>query len=100
MERLFGTLEKLDPLLPLLPALLDRLRALRALHERALTFAETLRAVELEQGRLASGLGELTQLSKNLEQNFQDNQTQVQKNLEVVQGRMEEIIKRADALKR
>ncbi|KAI9478106.1 MAG: Dynamitin-domain-containing protein [Benjaminiella poitrasii] len=61
INKLFATLEKVDPLLNLTPALLTRLKALQTLHTEAASFSQSIKVISGEQTKMTD---ELKSLSK------------------------------------
>ncbi|KAF1803927.1 hypothetical protein FB192DRAFT_1421531 [Mucor lusitanicus] len=60
INKLFATLEKVDPLLNLTPALLTRLKALQTLHTEAASFGQSVKVISEEQTRMTDELKSLT----------------------------------------
>ncbi|KAI8064824.1 uncharacterized protein B0P05DRAFT_476252, partial [Gilbertella persicaria] len=60
INKLFTTLEKVDPLLNLTPVLLTRLKALQTLHSEAASFGQSVKVISEEQTRMTDELKSLT----------------------------------------
>jgi hypothetical protein len=99
IDRLFTTLDRLDPVLPVVPGLLERLRGLKALHERAATFSDVIQHVQKEQERLDGHVENVKTQSATLEQSFKENQDMIQHNIDSLQERINSLIQRMDKLK-
>lgn len=98
LDALFALLPRLDPLLPLAPRLLARLRSLSALHASAASFGETLAGLKGEVERLGEGEKGLREVLDGLEGSVRDNEARVKGNLEAMEKRVGEVVKRLDAL--
>lgn len=59
VNKLFTTLEKVDPLLNLTPVLLTRLKALQSLHSEAASFGQSVKVISEEQTRMTDELKSL-----------------------------------------
>ncbi|KAI8066714.1 hypothetical protein BC940DRAFT_239921, partial [Gongronella butleri] len=66
VNKLFSTMEKVDPLLNLTPALLTRLKALQGLHSEAAIFSRTLKVISEEQTRMDDELKSLDTTSHSV----------------------------------
>lgn len=98
IDGLFNILPRIDPLLPLAPHLLTRLRSLATLHESSTTFAD-----DLEEGQKSvEGLKEsesfLKQLLDGLQESLASNQEVMKNNLEGLQGRIDQVLVKVNAL--
>ncbi|GAA5996561.1 uncharacterized protein JCM10292_003051 [Rhodotorula paludigena] len=98
LDALFALLPRLDPLLPLAPRLLARLRSLSALHASAASFGETLAGLKGEVERLGEGEKGLREVLEGLDGSVRDNEARVKGNLEAMEKRVDEVVKRLDAL--
>lgn len=98
IDALFSLLPRLDPLLPLAPRLVARLQSLASLHSTAAFFGESLADL---RGRV-DALGESEEGHKEvvdgLERSFEQNEARVQGNMEAMDKRVEDIVRRLDRL--
>ncbi|KAI8991770.1 Dynamitin-domain-containing protein [Mycotypha africana] len=60
INKMFDTMEKIDPLLNLTPALLTRLKSLQSLHMEAASFSQSVKVISEEQTRMADELKSLS----------------------------------------
>ncbi|KAF7721825.1 Dynactin subunit 2 [Apophysomyces ossiformis] len=98
VNRLFSTMEKIDPLLSLTPALLTRLKALQGLHTEAATFGRSVKVISEEQSRMSEELKSLTTTCDLLNQSLKENEESINKNINVIDTRMTELVQRVAAL--
>ncbi|GAA5983468.1 hypothetical protein JCM10908_000298 [Rhodotorula pacifica] len=98
IDALFGLLPRIDPLLPLAPRLVNRLRSLAALHASAATFGDTLTELKGQVGELDEGEKGLREVVDGLEKSFEENEARMKGNLEAMDKRVEEVLKRLDRL--
>lgn len=98
IDALFNILPRIDPLLPLAPHLLTRLRSLATLHESSSTFADDLK----DGQKFVEGLKEsesfLKQLLDGLQESLASNQEVMKNNLEGLQGRIDQVLVKVNAL--
>lgn len=99
INRLFQTLDKVDPFLSLTPVLLARLKALQQLHTEAATFSESIKMLAFEQGKWGEEIRSLTGVTERLEQSFKENDAAIQQNVQIVDGRISDLVKRLEKLK-
>ncbi|OBZ89343.1 Dynactin subunit 2 [Choanephora cucurbitarum] len=98
VNKLFTTLEKVDPLLNLTPVLLTRLKALQGLHSEAASFGQSVKVISEEQTRMTDELKSLTSTCELLNKSLQDNDDSISGNIKVIDDRMTELIQRMTAL--
>ncbi|KAG0174741.1 hypothetical protein DFQ28_002383 [Apophysomyces sp. BC1034] len=98
VNRLFVTMEKIDPLLSLTPALLTRLKALQGLHTEAATFGRSVKVISEEQSRMTDELKSLITTCDLLNNSLKENEESINKNINIVDVRMTELVQRVAAL--
>ncbi|KAK4520403.1 retrograde regulation protein 2 [Mucor velutinosus] len=98
INKLFATLEKVDPLLNLTPALLTRLKALQTLHTEAASFGKSVKVISEEQTRMTDELKSLTTTCDLLNQSLKENDESINNNIKVIDDRMTDLIQRMTAL--
>ncbi|RKO83644.1 Dynamitin-domain-containing protein [Blyttiomyces helicus] len=98
VNHLFATLEKLDPVAGIIPHLVARLHGLRALHTEAAVFADSLKMLADEQGKMGEGVGALKDAVGALEVSVRENEERVKRNVESLEGRMEKLLERVGKL--
>lgn len=98
IDALFALLPRIDPLLPLAPRLVTRLRSLSDLHASAASFGETLSELKRQVRDLDEGELGLREVVQGLERSFEENEARVKGNLEAMDQRVEEVLKRLDRL--
>lgn len=98
-EQLGPLVTRLAPSLPHIPHLLNRLRTLSTLHASAAELEGTLDALEKEQKTTRSTLTELSTAIESVEKSLEDNRSVVKGNVESLEGRVEELMKRMSNLK-
>ncbi|KAI8359181.1 Dynamitin-domain-containing protein [Blakeslea trispora] len=98
VNKLFTTLEKVDPLLNLTPVLLTRLKALQSLHSEAASFGQSVKVISEEQTRMTDELKSLNSTCELLSKSLQENDESISGNIKVIDDRMTELIQRMTAL--
>ncbi|CEP11982.1 hypothetical protein [Parasitella parasitica] len=98
INKLFATLEKVDPLLNLTPALLTRLKALQTLHTEAASFGQSVKVISDEQTRMTDELKSLTMTCELLNKSLKENDDSITSNIKVIDDRMTDLIQRITAL--
>ncbi|KAL9542853.1 hypothetical protein MBANPS3_008397 [Mucor bainieri] len=98
INKLFATLEKVDPLLNLTPALLTRLKALQTLHTEAASFGQSVKVISEEQTRMTDELKSLATTCDLLNQSLKENDESINSNIKVIDDRMTDLIQRMTAL--
>ena len=99
IDGLFTLLPRIDPLIPLTPHILNRLRSLSTLHSSSSTFSQDLQGVEQSVESLKHSENFLQQLLAGLEDSLTTNQEVMSGNLESLQRRVDEVMKRLEMLK-
>jgi dynactin-2 len=84
----------LDPLVALAPQLVERLRSLKQLHEQADGFGDTLKVLTGEQSKLHAELRALTAQCTGLEKSFDENERGIQRNVERLDARTNDLFER------
>ena len=98
-EQLAPLVTRLAPSLPHIPHLLNRLRTLSSLHASAAELEGTLDALEKEQKATRNTLTELGTAIESVEKSLEDNRGVVRGNVESLEGRVEELMRRISGLK-
>ncbi|ORZ12210.1 Dynamitin-domain-containing protein [Absidia repens] len=98
VSHLFATMEKVDPLLNLTPALLTRLKALQGLHTEAATFGQSVKVISDEQTRMTEEIKSLDTTCELLTKSLKNNEDLVNKNVDVIDTRMTDLVRRMEAL--
>lgn len=98
IDALFTLLPRIDPLVPLAPRLVARLRSLANLHASAAQFGESLAELKGQVAELDEGEQGLREVVQGLEKSFEENEARVKGNLEAMDRRVEEVLKRLDRL--
>ena len=82
----------------MLQPVLDRMRALKALHVDGATFSQRLRALEQEQSDAAAELREERELLAALRESMVESVSQVQRNCDAMDERMQAMARRMESL--
>jgi nuclear migration protein JNM1 len=98
IDALFTLLPRIDPLVPLAPRLVARLRSLANLHASAAKFGESLAELKGQVAELGEGEQGLREVVHGLEKNFEENEERVKGNLEAMDRRVDDVLKRLDRL--
>lgn len=98
IDSLFALLPRLDPLLPLTPRLLARLRSLAALHASSANFAEDFQALKTEVSRMGESETGLQEVINGLDKSLTENETRMKANLDGLDVRIGEVLKRMEML--
>ncbi|KAJ3041090.1 hypothetical protein HDV00_009990 [Rhizophlyctis rosea] len=98
INRLFLTLDRVDPIASVVPHLLARLQGLRSLHAEAAVFSESLRMLVREQERIGEGAKVVEEALKSLEGSVRENEEGVKKNLASLEDRMKALGERVERL--
>lgn len=99
VDALFALLPRLDPLLPLTPRLLARLRSLSSLHASSATFKDDLETLKVELGRVTESEQGLKEVVEGLEASLKHNEEKMKGNLQGLEARVTEVLRRMDQLK-
>jgi len=98
LQSLFALLPRLDPLIPIIPPLLARLRSLSTLHAEALGIAADLRELQAADRNVTDEERELRSIVAGVQQGVTEALSSIANNWEAVQGRVEALEKRVEAL--
>lgn len=98
INRLFLTLDRIDPIASVVPHLLARLQGLRSLHAEAAVFSESLKMLVREQERIGEGAKVVEEALKSLEGSVKENEEGVRRNLESLEDRMKALGERVERL--
>ena len=91
-------LNRLSPALPHIPHILTRLRTLSQLHTSAAEFQSTLEGLEEEQRKMRETLNDLESAVASVENSLKENRDLVKGNVEGLDGRVDDVVKRLEAL--
>lgn len=91
---------RIAPSLPQIPHILSHLRTLSTLHAAAGEFQDTLKDLEQEQSKIHSGLVQLQSAVETVERSLDENKAVVKQNVSGLDGRVNELLKRLDDIKR
>ncbi|KAI4526059.1 hypothetical protein K525DRAFT_277292 [Schizophyllum commune Loenen D] len=97
-EQLMPLLNRLSPALPHIPHILTRLRTLSQLHTSAAEFQSTLEGLEEEQRKMRETLNDLESAVASVENSLKENRDLVKGNVEGLDGRVDDVVKRLEAL--
>jgi nuclear migration protein JNM1 len=97
-EQLLPLLNRLGPSLPQIPYILTRLRTLSTLHASAGEFQSTLVGLEQEQRKMHEALEELKGAVSTVEASLEENRGLVKGNVTGLEGRVEVLLTRVEAL--
>ena len=93
INELYELVKKWDSCADSLPVIVDRLYTLQDLHQQAMEFSSSLKALESAQTELGQNLGTHSQLVTDVHKTFSDN-------IDVIKSNMESLDKRIAALKK
>ncbi|KAJ3539268.1 hypothetical protein NMY22_g4817 [Coprinellus aureogranulatus] len=99
-EQLLAIVNRIAPSLPHVPHILSHLRTLSALHSAAGEFQSSLKDLEQEQGKIHNNLVQLQAAVETVEKSLDENRAVVKDNVSGLDGRVNELLKRLDDLKR
>ncbi|KAL1735698.1 Dynamitin-domain-containing protein [Schizophyllum commune] len=97
-EQLMPLLNRLSPALPHIPHILTRLRTLSQLHTSAAEFQSTLEGLEEEQRKMRETLNDLESAVASVENSLKENRDLVKGNVEGLDSRVDDVVKRLEAL--
>ncbi|KAI9089613.1 Dynamitin-domain-containing protein [Phlyctochytrium arcticum] len=98
ISALYNIMEKVDPVAGVIPHLVSRLRGLKHLHSEAAVFSESLKMLVQEQERMDDGLGLVRESMDQLNQSVKANESAVERNVEALQIRLEDLSQRMNRL--
>ncbi|TEB37552.1 hypothetical protein FA13DRAFT_1726667 [Coprinellus micaceus] len=99
-EQLITIVNRIAPSLPQIPHILSHLRTLSSLHSAAGEFQDTLKDLEQEQSKIHRGLVQLQQAVEKVENSLEENRTVVKENVSGLDGRVNELLRRLDDIRR
>lgn len=100
IDHLYKTLTTHEPIFDLIPHLIARCTVLKPLHITSLSFHSSLSDLQEKILQLDTKFQRVLQADLvRLEESFVENKSLVEKNVAVVQSRVEDLVKRLDALK-
>ncbi|KAF9934156.1 hypothetical protein FBU30_003180 [Linnemannia zychae] len=98
INTLFDLVDKIDPLIALAPVLVTRLKGLKGLHAEAAVFSDSIKMISSEQTKISEELKGLDTVSTKLQESLTENDAAIQKNIEVIDGRITDLIERIQRL--
>lgn len=88
VNELYELVRKWDECCDALPTIVDRLYTLQDLHQQAMEFSSSLKALEAAQQELGQNLQNHDQLLGDVKQTFAQNVDTIKSNMEVLEKRM------------
>ncbi|KAF9439132.1 Dynactin subunit 2 [Entomortierella beljakovae] len=98
VNTLFELVDKIDPLVSLAPVLVTRLKGLKSLHAEAAIFSDSIKMISSEQSKISEELKGLNTVSSKLQESLTENDGAIQKNIELIDGRITQLIERVQKL--
>ncbi|KAG0358932.1 Dynactin subunit 2 [Podila minutissima] len=98
INALFELIDKIDPLVSLAPVLVTRLKGLKSLHAEAAVFSDSIKMISSEQTKITEELKGLDTVSAKLQESMAENDTAIQKNIELIDGRITQLVERIQKL--
>ncbi|KAG0326256.1 hypothetical protein BG004_003006, partial [Podila humilis] len=98
INTLFELVDKIDALVTLAPVLVTRLKGLKGLHAEAAVFSDSIKMISSEQTKISEELKGLDTVSSKLQESLVENDTAIQKNIELIDGRMTQLVERIQKL--
>ncbi|KAF8940156.1 Dynamitin-domain-containing protein [Dissophora ornata] len=98
INTLFELVDKIDPLVSLAPVLVTRLKGLKGLHAEAAIFSDSIKMISSEQSKITEELKGLDTVSSKLQESLTENDVAIQKNIELIDGRMTQLVERIQRL--
>ncbi|KAF9157702.1 Dynactin subunit 2 [Actinomortierella ambigua] len=98
INTLFDLVDKIDPLVVLAPALVTRLKGLKTLHSEAAVFSDSIKMISSEQTKITDELKGLDAVSTKLQESLAENETAIQKNIELIDSRITALVERVQKL--
>ncbi|KAF9565132.1 Dynactin subunit 2 [Mortierella alpina] len=95
---LFELVDKIDPLVSLAPVLVTRLKGLKGLHAEAAVFSDSIKMISSEQTKISEELKGLDTVSTKLQESLTENDAAIQKNIELIDGRVTQLVERIQRL--
>ncbi|KAG0265160.1 Dynactin subunit 2 [Mortierella polycephala] len=98
INALFELVDKIDPLVALAPVLVTRLKGLKGLHAEAAVFSDSIKMISSEQTKISEELKGLDTVSAKLQESLTENDAAIQKNIELIDGRITQLVERIQLL--
>ncbi|KAF9183905.1 Dynactin subunit 2 [Haplosporangium sp. Z 767] len=98
INTLFELVDKIDPLVALAPVLVTRLKGLKGLHAEAAVFSDSIKMISSEQTKISEELKGLDTVSAKLQESLTENDAAIQKNIELIDGRITQLVERIQLL--
>ncbi|KAF9910803.1 Dynactin subunit 2 [Linnemannia zychae] len=98
INALFELVDKIDPLVSLAPVLVTRLKGLKGLHAEAAVFSDSIKMISSEQSKISEELKGLDTVSSKLQESLTENDAAIQRNIEVIDGRITDLVERVQRL--
>ncbi|KAF9582474.1 Dynactin subunit 2, partial [Lunasporangiospora selenospora] len=98
VNSLFELVDKIDPLVSLAPVLVTRLKGLKGLHAEAAVFSDSIKMISDEQTKVTEELKGLDAVSVKLQESLTENENAIHKNIEVIDGRITQLVERIQRL--
>ena len=88
VNELYELVKKWDSCADVLPTIVDRLYTLQDLHQQAMEFSSSLKALEAAQSELSNNLGGHEQLLQDVQKTFTNNVDLIQSNVASLETRI------------
>ncbi|KAF9366030.1 Dynactin subunit 2 [Mortierella sp. NVP85] len=98
INSLFELVDKIDPLVSLAPVLVTRLKGLKNLHAEAAIFSDSIKMISNEQTKISEEMKALDNVSTKLQESLAENDAAIQKNIELIDGRITQLVERVQRL--
>ncbi|GJJ70917.1 dynactin 2 [Entomortierella parvispora] len=98
INALFELVDKIDPLVSLAPVLVTRLKGLKGLHAEAAVFSDSIKMISGEQSKITEELKGLDTVSTKLQESLSENDAAIQRNIEMIDGRITQLVERIQRL--
>ncbi|TIC27707.1 hypothetical protein E3Q11_02186 [Wallemia mellicola] len=98
VDKLFNSLERIEPLIPLTPHVLDRLTTLSEVHRKASNSVSDIDELKLQTMNISNNIKTLNDATSTLSQSLEENDKLVKSNVDNVMTRIEEISSRLASL--
>ncbi|KAG0030909.1 Dynactin subunit 2 [Podila clonocystis] len=98
INALFELIDKIDPLVSLAPVLVTRLKGLKGLHAEAAVFSDSIKMISSEQTKITEELKGLDTVSAKLQESLVENDSAIQKNIELIDSRITQLVERIQKL--
>ncbi|TIB84580.1 hypothetical protein E3Q08_02529 [Wallemia mellicola] len=98
VDKLFNSLERIEPLIPLTPHVLDRLTTLSEVHRKASNSVSDIDELKLQTMNISNNIKTLNDATSTLSQSLEENDKLVKSNVDNVMMRIEEISSRLASL--